>query len=266
MNNHTQVTNTHKKIASYLSPLLLIENSKRYFFSKESLLLLVTIISQNIIWWIYPLTYGKHLDGKLPSGSFIIICYTICISLALHFIFTTNFRSLGALLFCFLSIILIFSSLIKVNFEIFYMLLMFSCYLILIQFKRFKLKSHIGLICLSIIASFPIPLTIFYLQNNYITSNFIFKLIPLMTSYLYFLTPLFIININQLQWTSFILGLLMLINILLLPLNIWTALAIIIVITSWLILFKINLPNNYQTPLFFCLQCLTIVFIFLQQQ
>lgn len=264
MENPTRLTRT-KKTIPYFSLTTAIQTSKHYFFSKENLLMLVTVISQNIIWWVYPLIYSKHLDGKLPTGSFIIVGYTLCISLALHLIFTTNFRSLGAFIFSIISILLTFSSLIKGSFESFYMLLMFASYLILIQLKWFKLKSHIGLICFSIVASFSIPLTIFYLQNNYVTNKFIFALIPLASSYLYFLTPLFIKKISQRQWTSFILGLLMLVNILLLPLNIWTILAIIITVSSWLILFNINLSLNYQTPLFLALQCVTVLLIFLQQ-
>lgn len=243
----------------------LIEKFKQSPWQKSSLLALVTVLSQNIIWWTYPLIYSKHLNGQLPPGSFVLVAYSVLVALAMHFIFSSRFHSFWAMLLCILSGIVTFSSLIKGSFEVFCLLLLFTGYLIILQIKWIRLKSIIGLVGLAILAAFTIPLAIFYLQNNYVTSKFIITLIPLVFSYLYFLIPLFIPYSKLRTLSSLILGLAFLINIMLLPFNFWTLLAIVIVAGSWLILFNLELDIRLQVPLYFCLQTLTVMVIFLQQ-
>lgn len=243
----------------------LIEKLKQSPLQKQLLLIIITVLSQNIIWWTYPLIYSKHLDGQLPAGSFVLVAYSVLIALAMHFIFSSRFHSFWAMLFCGLSGIVTFSSLIKGSFEVFCLLLLFTVYLIILQVKWMRLKSIIGLVGLAILAAFTIPLAIFYLQNNYVTSKFIITLIPLVFSYLYFLVPLFLPYSKLRTISSLVLGIAFLINIMLLPFNLWTLLAIIIVAGSWLILFNLELDIHFQVPLYFALQTLTVMVIFLQQ-
>lgn len=265
MDNQFQEIPSQRTGLANLSPNVVLDQLKNRKTQIQLILALLTIISQNIIWWTYPLIYSKHLNGELPTGSIIMLGYTILASLAMYFVFKSKFHSLWAIVFSILSGVLTFSSLIKGRFEIFCLLLMFTSYLVIIQIKWFRLKNVIGLVGMSALAAFTIPLSIFYLQNNYVTNKFILTLIPLLFSYLYFLTPLFIQNNNHRRLIGLILGLALLVNILLLPLNFWTILAIIIVIVSWLILFNLNLNIIYQTSLYLCLQCLTVMLIFLQQ-
>ncbi|MCM0598918.1 hypothetical protein [Periweissella fabalis] len=243
----------------------LIEKLKQPVVQKHLILGFITILSQNIIWWTYPLIYSKHLNGQLPAGSFILVVYSFLIALAMHFIFSSKFHSFWAMLLCILSGVVTFSSLIKGSFEVFCLLLLLTSYLIILQIKWIRLKSIIGLVGLAILAAFTIPLAIFYLQNNYVTSKFIITLIPLIFSYLYFLIPLFIPHSKLRTISSLVFGIALLINIMLLPFNLWTFLAIIIVAGSWLILFNLELDINLQVPLYFGLQMLTVLVIFLQQ-
>lgn len=243
----------------------LMAHLKERPFQIKIVLALLTILSQNIIWWTYPLIYSQHLNGHLPAGSIVMVGYTLLISLALHLVFSTKFHSFKAILISVFSGLITFTSLIKGRFEIFCLLLLFTIYIILIQIKWFRLKSVIGLIGMSVIASFTIPLTIFYLQNNYVTNKFILTLIPLLFSYLYFLTPLFLPEGKLRFFTSLLFGLALLVNILLLPLNLWTIVAIAIVIIAWLIIFNLNLKPSAHTSLCLSLQTITVLLIFLQQ-
>ncbi|QBO36663.1 hypothetical protein EQG49_09425 [Periweissella cryptocerci] len=226
---------------------------------------LITVIAQNVIWWTYPLIYSQHLNGQLPVNLQVLIGYTIFVSLGIFFTFNSRFRSWIAPFFLIASLILTFSSLIKGSIELFIMLLMFSGFMLLVQFKWLKLQNTFGLIIYSVGASFALPMTIFYLQNSYVTEPFLWTLLPLILSYLFFMSPIFIENETPKRMVSLVFGLFFLIDILTLPLNFWTILAILIVTVTWLILINLRLKRDYQMVAFTVLQMITVLMIFFQQ-
>lgn len=226
---------------------------------------IITIVAQNVIWWTYPLIYSQHLNGQLPVNLQVLIGYTIFVGAGTFFTFNSRFRSWIAPFFLAASLVLTFSSLIKGSIELFIMLLMFSGFMLLVQLKWLKLQNTYGLVIYSLGASFALPMTIFYLQNGYVTEPFLWTLLPLTLSYLFFMSPIFIDAETPKRIVSLVFGVILLIDILTLPLNFWTILAIIIVTVTWVVLINLRLKRDYQMVAFTVLQMITVLMIFFQQ-
>lgn len=253
-------TNLHPQSSHY--PWLSLFKNSRF---QLTLMALIGIFLQNVIWWVYPLIYGQHLNAQLPLDLQFLLGYTISLALAIFLMLYHQFHSIGALLILAINVLFTFSNLIKGDILVFTALLSFTFFLVALQFKWFKLRSIWGLITFALANAFIIPLTVFYLQNKYVTQPFILTLFPLFLCYLYFMTPLFIVNITKKRLTSLGLGILLIITLLTLSINFWTICAIAIVISTWLILINLKLSYAKLVPLLLAIQAVTVLILFLQQ-
>lgn len=241
--------------------IALLKNKKFQLF----LIALLGIFLQNIIWWVYPLIYGQHLNAQLPLNIQFLLGYTTTLALAIFLIIYQQFRSILALVVLGINSLFTFANLIKGDVIVFTALLSFTLFLVALQFKWLKLRSVWGLITFSLANAFIIPLTVFYLQNKYVTQPFILTLLPLLLCYLYFMTPIFIVNIKQKRLIDLGFGILLIITLLTLPINFWTICAILIVLITWLILINLNLSYLHLVPLLLIIQTITVLILFLQQ-
>ena len=227
--------------------------------------LILTTIALNVIWWVYPLVYSRKLEGTIPTSVGIFFVYTLCIAVSIFMIFSGRYKSVFSLIPITLGVLLSFNGLTSNGkIEIFLLLLLFSIALIVIQVPRLNLRNGFGLTIYSFMASTAIPLAVFYFQNNYLTQRFLFNLIPLLLSFLFFMTPIFYSGQLEKRF-SLIFGIIYSLNILTLGLNIWTAIAIALVAFTWFILINMNLRQRFRLATFTILQMLSVLIIFMQQ-
>lgn len=225
----------------------------------------LTTIALNIIWWVYPLVYSQKLEGQIPVTVGVFMISTFCLGAGISITFSGRFKRFYAIIPIVLGIVLSFNALIASGkIEIFLLLLLFGLSLIAIQTTRLQLNNGFGLTIYSFMASTSIPLAVFYLQNNYLTQKFLFNLIPLLFSFFFFMTPIFLPGKFE-KRISLIFGVLYSLNILTLGYNIWTMIAIGLVAFTWIVLINMNLRQKYRLATFTILQMLSVLIIFMQQ-
>lgn len=170
--------------------------------------LAVIVISLNIIWWRQPLLHTKALSGAGITWQLIpLFGYTVTIAIAMALMMTQNFRSISSYLFLALSILFTFSSLIQTRHEIFTLLLLLSIFFIAIQQTWLGLQNFLGLLLLSILATFAIPISIFYITNNFLTHRFIWQLLPMLFGFGFYFTPILMPNPDGRKLSILTLGL-----------------------------------------------------------
>lgn len=170
--------------------------------------LAVIVISLNIIWWRQPLLHTKALSGAGITWQLIpLFGYTVTIAIAMALMMTQNFRSISSYLFLALSILFTFSSLIQTRHEVFTLLLLLSIFFIAIQQTWLGLQNFLGLLLLSILATFAIPISIFYITNNFLTHRFIWQLLPMLFGFGFYFTPILMPNPDGRKLSILTLGL-----------------------------------------------------------
>lgn len=230
------------------------------------LAVLLTTVSQISIWWIYPLIYSKNLQGGQWNHNPLLVTYTILIAVTIFFTFNRQFdnwkNALSLLIpFGFLCILYRQMSIQQVL-----LLGLLPLALFLIHLTWLKLQNSLGLILYSALATLSMPVAIFYQQNTYLTLPFIMSLLPLFFSYLFYMSGIFITSDSTHRWVSLVFGAIFLLNVLTLPWNFWTLLAIILIIFTWMILINLHLRSQYRMTFFSILQAITVLLIFLQQK
>ncbi|GEP74345.1 hypothetical protein [Weissella thailandensis] len=229
------------------------------------LALLLCVISQNIIWWVYPLIYSNNLAGGQWQHNPLLITYSIIIAIAIFLTFNRGFsRWINYVVILFPLLFLYFLYKQFTGQQVM-LLALLPITLLLINISWLSLQNVLGLILYSGIATIVMPVVIFYQQNTYLTQPFIISLLPLFFSYLYFMSSVFVTQGRNKRLTSLVFGVILLLNVLTLPWNFWTILTIIIIIFTWMVLINFNLKQRYRMVFFTILQTLTIMVIFLQQ-
>ena len=138
--------------------------------------------------------------------------------------------------------------------------------LLLINVKWLNLQNILGLIMYSGVATLAMPVVIFYQQNTFLTLPFILSLLPLLFSYLYYMSSIFVPTGRNKRATSLAFGIILLLDVLTLPWNLWTLLAIVIIVFTWMVLINLDLKPKYRMGIFSLLQAVTVLVIFLQQK
>ena len=227
--------------------------------------LLLCVISQNIIWWVYPLIYSNNLAGGQLQHNPLLITYSIIIAIAIFLTFNRGFsRWINYVVILFPLLFLYFLYKQFTGQQVM-LLALLPITLLLINISWLSLQNVLGLILYSGIATIVMPVVIFYQQNTYLTQPFIISLLPLFFSYLYFMSSVFVTQGRNKRLTSLVFGVILLLNVLTLPWNFWTILTIIIIVFTWMVLINFNLKQRYRMVFFTILQTLTIMVIFLQQ-
>ncbi|MEX0381229.1 hypothetical protein AB3K25_02410 [Leuconostoc sp. MS02] len=170
--------------------------------------LLVIVISLNLVWWRQPLLHTKALSGAAITWQLIpLFGYTVTIAIAITLMMTQNFRSILSYLFVALSMLFTFSSLIQTRHEVFILLLLFSAFFIAVQQTWIGLQNWLGLLLLSVLATFAIPVSIFYITNNFLTQRFIWQLLPMLFGFGFYFTPILMPNPDGRKLSILTLGL-----------------------------------------------------------
>ena len=81
------------------------------------------------------------------------------------------------------------------------------------------------------------------------------------------MSSIFVTTGRDKRATSLAFGIILLLDVLTLPWNPWTLLAIMIIVFTWMVLINLNLKAKYRMGVFFSLlQAITVLVIFLQQK
>jgi hypothetical protein len=253
-----QIPRTHENINA---PQRNSEISNRFLIWSAFL----TSAALNIIWWIYPSIYSHKLGGKIPINVGVFFIYTVLVSLAIFIAFSQRFRPIYSYIPLAISIAIAASGLGREKIELFLLLLIFSLSIFVIQTVRFNTYNGFGLTIYSFMAGTVVPIAVFYFQNNYLTQKFILSLVPLILSFFFFMSPIFLPRGRIEQIASLVFGILLVLNILTLPLNFWTVIALAVIVITWGILINMNLRTRYRLTVFTVAQMITVIIIFMQQ-
>ncbi|MGV0167041.1 hypothetical protein ACRYI5_00390 [Furfurilactobacillus sp. WILCCON 0119] len=172
-------------------------------------LTLIFVIAQNLIWWSYPLHYGRITGGTFQGSQLLLLAYTITISATSFLMFQANFKSLWAHVPILVSLLLAFSGIIRGNIEILVMLLMFSGFWLAVEMRWLKLQNVWGLIIYAILSTFPVSSAIFFFQNQYLSPTFLLNLLPLLACQTFFTVPIFETESRRRNVTALISGVLL---------------------------------------------------------
>jgi hypothetical protein len=228
--------------------------------------MLVATIGQNLIWWIYPLIYSKNLEGGHWNHNLVLLTYTALLAMAIFITFNRGFRGWTNYLVLIVPAVFLYFLYRSMSGQQVIMLALLPVALFLIHTRWFNLQNILGLIMYSGLATLVVPVTIFYQQNTYLTMPFILSLLPLLLSYLFFMTSIFIPYGRQKRATSLAFGIALLLNVLLLPWSFWTLIPVSIILFSWIVLINLELKQRYRMTFFTVLQTATVLTVFLLQK
>lgn len=228
--------------------------------------LLLTVASELAIWWVYPLIYSKNLAGGQWQQNPLLVTYTIILAIAIYFCMGQGFFRWLNLLIALVPLAFLYLLYGQMSIQQVILLGLLPLTLILINITWLNLQNLLGLILFAGVATLSIPVVIFYQQNTFLTLPFLTSLFPLFLSYLYYMSSVFIPKGENKRITSLFFGVVFLLDVLTLPWNIWTLLAIVLIIFTWMVLINLSLKAKYRLSFLSFLQMITILAIFLQQQ
>lgn len=225
----------------------------------------LSCIAQILIWWTYPLIYSKQLSAGQWQNNPWLMTYSIFLALAIYYTFNDAFKGWRHYLLLLVPLFLLYFLYHEVTIQQFILLFLMPISLILFHFKWLNLQNIFGLILYSGISTLSMPVVIFYQQNTFLTKPFLLSLLPLLLSYLFYMSIIFVPEGKKKRMTALVFGVMLLLNTLSLPWNIWTFLAIIIIVFTWMVLINLDLKQKFRMSFFSILQAITVLLIFLQQ-
>lgn len=228
--------------------------------------MILSIISQLVIWWTYPLIYSKNLVGGRWQENPLLLTYSILCAFTIFWTFRRGFNDWKNFLFLVIPVGYIYFLYQQMSFQQVILLALLPLTLVFIQTKWLSLQNTIGLVLFSGIATLALPVTIFYQQNTYLTQPFLISLLPLLLSYLFYMSSIFVPEGRERRIIALAFGIALLLNVLSLPWNIWTLIAIVIIVFTWMILINLNLKAKYRIGVYSVLQMTTVLLIFVQQK
>lgn len=201
---------------------------------REHVQLGVFTILQSIVCWWAALNYGQSFEtAKFSAAQLPLIGYTIAVAAAIFIILNARVPSQWSLITIGISVAFAFTNIIAKESELLYLLLTCSVWLFVMAVPRFGMQNYFGLVVFGVIMTFTIPVAVFDLQNNYLSTTFLSKLGPLLFSYLFLYVPSFSHQREVNQLMSAITGGLLILSIFIESMS-WQAIAaIVIVIAVW---------------------------------
>jgi len=228
--------------------------------------LFLSIVSQLAIWWVYPLIYSRNLAGGQWQQNPLFVIYTILLAITVYFTIGQYRYRISTFAIALVPVVFLYFLYQQMTGQQVLLLSLLPITLILINIHHLKLKNIIGLNLYAAISTLSVPVAIFYQQNTFLTMPFIYSLLPLFFSYLYYMSSIFISNPRKKRLASFVFGVILMLIVLTLPWNIWTLLAVILIVFTWLILINLTIKTEYLFGILSVLQAITILAIFLQQK
>lgn len=202
--------------------------------NRDYVQLVLYVILQSIICWWAALDYGRSFQTVTFSTTQLpLIGYTVAITAAVFIILDRQIPTQWSLIAIGIAIALAFTNIIAQESELLYLLLTASAWLFIMAIPRFGMQNYFGLVVFSIVMTFTIPVAVFYLQNQYLSTTFLWKLAPLAASYGFLYVPTFSQKRQINQLISAIMGFVLVVTIFLQPMTWQTILAIVITIAIW---------------------------------
>jgi hypothetical protein len=228
--------------------------------------LLLATVGQNLIWWLYPLIYSQNLEGGHWNHNLVLLAYSILLAAAIFMTLNSGFRGWSNYFILLLPAIFLYFLYQRMSVQQVILLALLPIALVLIHTRWLNLQNILGLILFSGLATLTVPVSVFYQQNTYLTMPFIFSLLPLLLAYLFFMSAIFVPNGRKKRATSLAFGVALLLDVLTLPWNGWTFMAVIIIIFTWMVLINLELKQRYRMTVFTVLETITVLAFFLQQR
>lgn len=196
--------------------------------------LIVFTLLQSIVSWWAALDYGRSFEtAQFSAAQLPLIGYTLAISAAVFIILDHHISPQWCLVAIGISVAFAFTNIIARESELLYLLLTGSAWLFVMAVPRFGMQNYFGLVVFSVIMSFTVPVAVFDLQNNYLSTTFLWQLTPLLASYVFLYVPSFSHERQINQLVSAVTGIILVLTIFLQPLSWQTMLAIAIAIAVW---------------------------------
>lgn len=155
-------------------------------------------IGLNIVWWQQPLIYHQAWQNAQNWHIWSLIAYSLLTALALAFQVQNRFSKTDrrAWLALAASLIVVVNSQLRSRFEILFLLLLFIAFLLILPIRSLQLQNALGLIGLSVLLTFTVPICITYLANNYVSPEFLQQSWLLVFASLFYFTPLFLPSVK----------------------------------------------------------------------
>lgn len=196
--------------------------------------LAIFMIVQSITCWWAALDYGRSFQTATFSAAQLpLIGYTLAITATIFIILDGRIPAQWSLIAIGISVAFAFTNIIASESELLYLLLTCSVWLFIMAIPRFGMQNYFGLIVFSVVMSYTIPVAVFYLQNAYLSTTFLWKLLPLVASYVFLYVPSFSKQRQINQLISAVTGVILVIAIFLQPITWQTITAIVLTIAIW---------------------------------
>ncbi|GAB6091816.1 hypothetical protein [Furfurilactobacillus curtus] len=207
----------------------------------------IFMLAQNIIWWSYPIHYGRITGATFQLNQLLLLAFSLTMSLTSFLMFQANFRSLWAHVPILIGLLLAWSGIIRGNFEILIMLLMLAGFWLVVEQRWLNLQNVWGLIIYGVLTTFPLSAAIFFFQNRYLSPTFLLNLLPLLGCQLFFTAPIFESASSRQSRTALLTGGLLILIILALRRSLLGVLAIGMVILTYFFMINFtNLKSQYR--------------------
>jgi hypothetical protein len=131
-----------------------------------------------------------------------------------------------------------------------------------VQLRPLQLQNEFGLFIYSLLAALTLPSALAFLSVHFLSWSFVMTLIPLMLSYLLFLTPIFLAREPQKAViVALIVGVILIVTLLFRHLSLPAIIAIILIVCAWLVMN--NFPKMSQPYLKYSfVQMLVVLLIY----
>lgn len=204
-------------------------------------LLAVSVVIQLITWWYVPISYAAKIStSTFQTHLVFLFLYTVVVAGSTHLLLNSEFTSRFVLLLIIASFVLAFSGIERP--VLLALLLLVPAFLLVLYFPWLQMQNEFGLLVFSLMETICIPATIFFFTAHFLSWSFIWTLIPMWLSYMFFQLPSFAEDGSGLfRIISTILGVILIGAVLFDSISMIHIVAIILVVASWLVM--VNFPN-----------------------
>ncbi|MDF7626421.1 hypothetical protein PUF88_00705 [Lactobacillaceae bacterium L1_55_11] len=152
------------------------------------------VLGLNLIWWQQALAHPDIFNRAEQWQLWTLLIYSLSCGLSVALLIKNRFQGRGSYVLWALSMVVMLNPQVRSRFEIATLLFLFSTLLILLPQNILRLKNGLGLIVFSVLSTYAVPVSLFYLANNYLTDSFVGQSWLVLYAFLFFFTPLFLPN------------------------------------------------------------------------
>lgn len=233
------------------------------FFTISAVIVVAAI---NFVWWIYPqIDQDTNVSDNYSSQIIFVIIYTIMVAFSFFLSFTSLIKNYWSFIPILFSLLVAANFRSSYNWQIAVLLVMFASLFLLIKIPKIHYKSIFGLLTFSVMAATAVPMAIFFLQHNHVSPSFIQASFPLMISFLFYMSPIFLQPGTFTRIFEIVIGFILILIHFYLGFGVEAILGTLIVAAT-LVLMNINLRTQYRLPIYTMLLLLDALIMYLQQK